>query len=137
MKKIALVTGGGSGLGYCLSEELLKAGMDVCIVGRRENKLCEAQKELSRQYGERIQYAAGDISDEDFVKDLFLKLSDSGNYVQYLFNCAGTGQFGPAEENNRRIKISSAAPFPHITCSGFINSYAAIACLSGQYPTCG
>lgn len=103
MKKIALVTGGGSGLGYCLSEELLKTGMDVCIVGRRENKLCEAQKELQKQYGDRIQYAAGDISDEDFVKNLFLKLSDNGNYVQYLFNCAGTGQFGPAEENNRKM----------------------------------
>ena len=72
MKKIVLVTGGGSGLGYCISEELLKAGMDVCIVGRRENKLCEAQKELSRQYGDRIQYVAGDISDEE--KELLERL---------------------------------------------------------------
>lgn len=35
MKKIAVVTGGGSGLGYCLNDELLKHGIDVFIIGRQ------------------------------------------------------------------------------------------------------
>ena len=103
MRKIAIVTGGGTGLGSCLSEELLKKGMEVCIVGRRESKLRDAQAQLQEQYGEKIEYVAGDISDEEFVKSLFLKFAMEGTYVQYLFNCAGTGQFGPAEENNRKM----------------------------------
>lgn len=103
MKKIAIVTGGGTGLGYCLSEELLKKGIDVCIVGRRESKLCDACEILSKEYGDNIQYIAGDISDEEFVKNLFCKISNNDYYVQYLFNCAGTGQFGAAEENNRKM----------------------------------
>ena len=103
MNKIALVTGGGSGLGYCLSEQLLKNGRTVCLVGRREEKLREAQKQLAEQYGDRVSYAAGSISDEDFVRTLFAELTAEGKSVQYLFNCAGTGQFGPAEQNTRAM----------------------------------
>lgn len=102
MKKIAVVTGGGSGLGYCLSEEMLKHGIGVLIIGRQENKLCETQKNLSKIYGENIRYIVGDISDECFVTKLYTDLAKDNYYVQYLFNCAGTGRFGPAEENNRK-----------------------------------
>lgn len=103
MKKIAIVTGGGSGLGFCLSEELLKQGIDVCIIGRQESKLCEAKNKLEKLYGDKIYYFAGDISDENFVKDMYLNIQKRNHYVQYLFNCAGTGRFGPAEENNRNM----------------------------------
>lgn len=102
MKRIAIVTGGGSGLGYCLSEELLKHGIEVCIVGRQEGNLRKSQMELGQNYGEKIHYMAGDISDENFVKNLFHDMESKDYYVQYLFNNAGTGQFGPAEENNRK-----------------------------------
>lgn len=102
MEKIAVVTGGGSGLGYCLSEELLKQGIGVLIIGRQENKLYEAQKKLSKIYGEKVHYMVGDVSDESFVTKLYLELAKDNYYVQYLFNCAGTGRFGPAEENNRK-----------------------------------
>ena len=103
MKKIALITGGGTGLGYSIGEELLKKGMDICIIGRRENKLQDAQTQLQQKYGDKVQYIAGDIADEQFVKNVFSKLASEENYVQYLFNCAGTGQFGPAEENTRKM----------------------------------
>ena len=101
MKKDAVVTGGSSGLGYCLSEELLKQQIDVFIIGRQEKKLYEAQLKLSNSYGSMIHYITGDVSDEVFVKNLYLKLEHDEYYVQYLFNCAGTGRFGPVEENNR------------------------------------
>lgn len=103
MKNIAIVTGGGTGLGYYLAEEVLKKGMEVCIIGRRESKLKEAQEKLSDKYGDNIQYIAGDISDEIFVKEVFAQLAKEEKYVQYLFNCAGTGKFGPAQENTRAM----------------------------------
>lgn len=103
MKNIALVTGGATGLGYCLAEELLKNGLDVCIVGRRENKLAEAKEKLVNAYGEKVQYFVGNISDEDFVAELYASLEAKEEHVQYLFNCAGTGQFGPVENNTRKM----------------------------------
>jgi uncharacterized oxidoreductase len=39
-----LITGGASGIGYALAEDFLKAGSEVIICGRREEKLLEAQK---------------------------------------------------------------------------------------------
>lgn len=102
MEKIAVVTGGGSGLGYCLSEEILKQGIGVLIIGRRENQLREAQKNLSKSYGDKVRYIVGDISDECFVAKIYSDLEKDNYYVQYLFNCAGTGRFGPVEENNRK-----------------------------------
>ena len=103
MKRVAIVTGGGSGLGYCLSEELLKHGMEVFIIGRNEKKLCEAQINLSEGYGDKIHFIVGDISNEVFVKKFYSDLKRDNYYVQYLFNCAGTGRFGPVEDNNREI----------------------------------
>lgn len=102
MEKIAIVTGGGSGLGYCLSEELLKQGIRVLIVGRQENKLREAKMKLSKNYGDKICYIVGDVAEENFVKKLYSDLEMDNYYVQYLFNCAGTGRFGPAEDNDRK-----------------------------------
>lgn len=101
MKRIAIVTGGGSGLGYCLNDELLKHGIEVLIIGRQEKKLLETQIKLNENYGDKVRYIAGDISDEVFVKKVFSDLEKDNYYVQYLFNCAGTGRFGPAEENDR------------------------------------
>lgn len=103
MKNIAVVTGGATGLGYCLTEELLKKGHNVCILGRRENKLAEAKEALSAQYGDKIQYVVGNISDEEFANELFANFEKNEEHVQYLFNCAGTGQFGPVENNTRKM----------------------------------
>ena len=103
MNNFAIVTGGATGLGYALTEELLKRGYEVCILGRRESKLAEAKDSFAVQYGDRIQYVVGNISDEDFVNNLYANFENKGKHIQYLFNCAGTGQFGAVESNTRRM----------------------------------
>lgn len=95
MKDIAIVTGGGTGLGYALAEKLLTMDLDVCIVGRRAEVLEKAKSAL----GTGVRCAAGDISDEAFVKKLFADLAADGYRLRYLFNNAGTGRFGPPEQN--------------------------------------
>ena len=40
--KTALITGGGTGIGFAIAEEMADAGASVIIVGRREEKLKEA-----------------------------------------------------------------------------------------------
>lgn len=100
-EKIALVTGGSSGLGYALSEELLKQNIFVYIVGHNENRLKDAVEKLKERYENSISYFVGDISNEIFVNELFSKLNDEKKYIDYLFNCAAVGRFGVLEDNNR------------------------------------
>lgn len=105
--KVALVTGGGSGLGYSISEELLKQKIPVCIIGRNIMKLENACEELKKKYETAIFYIQGDVSDEEFVKNVFWKLDSENKKVQYLFNCAGTGRFGALEENTKdKIEVA-------------------------------
>lgn len=108
MKEIAIVTGGSAGLGYCIAQELITREMDVCLIGRKEQKLQQAQIQLEKkkQKGEII-YFAGDVSDETFVKTIFSELKMEGRHINYLFNNAGVGNFGCAEDNTKdRIDIN-------------------------------
>jgi uncharacterized oxidoreductase len=45
-----LVTGGATGIGLALAEQFLKAGSEVIICGRRENRLLEAQKKYPKMH---------------------------------------------------------------------------------------
>jgi gluconate 5-dehydrogenase len=57
--RVALVTGGGSGIGRAIAEALHEAGAAVVLVGRREDVLAEAAEAL----GGRAAAVAGDVAD--------------------------------------------------------------------------
>ena len=67
--KTAIVTGGGSGLGYEISNKLLSHGANVIIVGRNKGALKYANKQLSEFCINNafIDYFVCDISDEASV----------------------------------------------------------------------
>ncbi|MBD8040358.1 MULTISPECIES: SDR family oxidoreductase [Bacteroidaceae] len=46
----ALITGGTSGIGYAIAEAFLKSGASVCITGRNEERLLQAEGNLQKQY---------------------------------------------------------------------------------------
>ena len=56
--KIALVTGGGSGIGKAMAKAILAEGAKVIIIGRTESKLLQAQSEL----GPEIEIMVCDIT---------------------------------------------------------------------------
>lgn len=97
--KIAIVTGGSSGLGYEISKKLIQHDLNVCLVGRDESKLLNAKKSLSESHnGVEIVTVPANIGKEDEVKKVFTLLS---NYtINILFNAAGVGRYGPPENNN-------------------------------------
>ena len=107
MDTVAIVTGGSSGLGYQISKELLARGYSVIIIGRNPEKLELAKTNLLADGDGMLQWFSGDISDEAFVNSFFEYLHSKQYDVKYLFNCAGEGRFGPAEDNNIE-KINSA-----------------------------
>jgi 3-oxoacyl-[acyl-carrier protein] reductase len=76
-KKIAsiqyfLIIGASSGLGHAVAMQLLKEGHHVFLVARRENILFE----LFQNHSKQVQYLAGDVCDEEFIKQLDLHLPD-------------------------------------------------------------
>ncbi len=67
--RVALVTGGGSGIGRCIAHELASLGARVAIVGRTEAKLQKVAAEIAEDGGSCRIYP-GDIRDEARVEEI-------------------------------------------------------------------
>jgi len=81
--KIALVTGGNSGIGYAAAKELKEQGATVIITGRREEAIQKAATELG---------VTGFVSDQgnvEAIEQLAKKVSDAFGNVDILFINAG------------------------------------------------
>lgn len=83
-KKVALVTGAGSGIGRAVAQALLGAGYDVAIAGRRR----EALEETS--HGAML-VVPTDVSDPLSVDALFAAVAERLGRLDVLFNNAGMG----------------------------------------------
>ena len=66
--KVALVSGGGSGIGKAITKELLTLGCKVAIASRNEEKLAKAAIEMSAVGEGEVKYFKCNIKDEENVK---------------------------------------------------------------------
>jgi NAD(P)-dependent dehydrogenase (short-subunit alcohol dehydrogenase family) len=87
VKKVALVTGAGSGIGRAAAKGLAKAGYSVVVAGRRQDAL-DATK---AQIGSECLAVATDIADPASVAALFAATKKTFGRLDVLFNNAGTG----------------------------------------------
>jgi NAD(P)-dependent dehydrogenase (short-subunit alcohol dehydrogenase family) len=92
--KIAIVTGGTSGIGYALSEELLRRGATVWVIGSREQSVAQAKESLASFPGAR--FAAVDVTVPDQVKGMIDTCVAECGRLDYLFNNAGIGMTHPS-----------------------------------------
>lgn len=102
MKNITIITGATGGVGKQLAKEFLLKGENICIIARTEKNLEKAKKELSKLSKKEIVTFAGDVSDENFVKNLYEQLSKKYN-ITCLVNNAGVGRFGTIFDNNKEM----------------------------------
>jgi uncharacterized oxidoreductase len=79
-----LITGGATGIGFSLAEAFVKAGNDVIICGRRENKLEEAKEKLPQ-----INIRKCDLSQEKERQMLYEWTSSNFKNLNILVNNAG------------------------------------------------
>ncbi|HEY0824698.1 MAG TPA: SDR family oxidoreductase [Ramlibacter sp.] len=85
--QVAIVTGGGTGIGRAAAEALLGAGWRVVVAGRRPEPL----QEVARQAPERALAVPTDMTDPDAVRALFDTAVKAFGRVDLLFNNAGRG----------------------------------------------
>ena len=85
--RCALITGGTSGIGYCIAETFLKSGASVIITGRHEVKLNQALEKLKRSsmVTDRVSGIVMDISDISSMASKFMSIER----VDMLVNNAG------------------------------------------------
>lgn len=89
-RKIAMVTGAGSGIGKATSLSLLRAGYSVVLAGRRLDLLEQTMDEAGADSCHALAVSA-DVSDEESVRGLFEKTKKTFGRLDLLFNNAGIG----------------------------------------------
>ncbi|GAA4304731.1 glucose 1-dehydrogenase [Compostibacter hankyongensis] len=110
--KTALVTGGGSGLGFAISKILIQSGARVIIIGRQEAKLAEACEKL----GSQCSYKVFDLSAVEKIKWFVETLEAENGPLDVLVNNAGIHLKKDTlsvsdEEYQRVIRINQQAVF--------------------------
>ena len=87
--KVAIVTGGGTGVGKAVSLAFLEDGYRVVLAGRRREPLDETIKESGA--ADRALAVPTDVANPESVRALFAKTKEAFGRLDVLFNNAGTG----------------------------------------------
>ncbi|MCR9063307.1 MAG: glucose 1-dehydrogenase [Cytophagales bacterium] len=105
--KLALVTGGGAGIGLAITECFIEAGAQVVITGRRE----EVLKETASKLGDKVHIRVNDITNLESLPALVEDIETNIGPIDILVNNAGVNQKKPAvdvtnEEFDRIIQTN-------------------------------
>ena len=68
--KVAIITGGGKGIGFGIASAFAEEGANLCITGRNEQRLIDAEAKLKEQYSVDVMHVAAEGSDEEAVKNV-------------------------------------------------------------------
>jgi NAD(P)-dependent dehydrogenase (short-subunit alcohol dehydrogenase family) len=96
--RVALVTGGGRGIGAAIARRMAQEGADVGLVSRTLSEL-EQQAEWIRQHtGRRVLIQTGDVSQPEDVRRTVQAALNTFGKIDILVNCAGISVAGASEE---------------------------------------
>src|SRR5438034_11719456 len=89
--KIALITGGNSGIGLATAKQFVNEGAYVFITGRRGSALAAAVKEIGRN----VTGVQGDVSNPGDLDRLFAQIKREKGKLDIVFANAGVAKFAP------------------------------------------
>lgn len=89
--KIAVITGGSSGIGLATAQRFVKEGAYVFITGRRQGELDDATKEI----GNNVESVQGDVSNLSDLDRLYDIVKQRKDHIDVLFANAGLGESRP------------------------------------------
>jgi NAD(P)-dependent dehydrogenase (short-subunit alcohol dehydrogenase family) len=92
--KIAVITGGSSGIGLATAQRFVNEGAYVFITGRRQSELEAAVSEI----GHNVTSVQGDVSNLADIDKLYAAVKKEKGKLDIVFANAGTGAFAPLEQ---------------------------------------
>ena len=98
--KVAVVTGGSTGIGRATATRLAREGATVIICGRDEAKLETAVDIIRHETGQRVKAIQADVTDAAQVKYLFSQVRIRVGPIGILINNAGSGAAGRFQNTN-------------------------------------
>lgn len=91
--KVAVITGGNSGIGLATAKLFQAEGAQVVVTARNQQRLEESRAEV----GEGIDIIVADVSKVSEIKSFFAEVADKYGKVDILFANAGIAKFAPVE----------------------------------------
>jgi NAD(P)-dependent dehydrogenase (short-subunit alcohol dehydrogenase family) len=89
--KVALITGGNSGIGLATAKQFVNEGAYVYISGRRDTELAAAVKEIGRN----VTGVQGDVSNLGDLDRLFAQIKREKGKLDIVFANAGIAKYAP------------------------------------------
>lgn len=100
--KTAIVTGGGTGIGFAIAKRYHEEGATVVICGRREEKLKEASDLISGSSG-RVHWVKADVTVDNDIRRLVERSAAETGGIDILVNNAGLMRFAKLEQSDPRL----------------------------------
>ncbi|MBI4154567.1 SDR family NAD(P)-dependent oxidoreductase [Candidatus Woesearchaeota archaeon] len=97
--RVAVITGGSSGIGKAIAVDLAKEGATVILIARNKDKLKVTLEEI-KKYSPNSIAASCDVTDTKKVANLVKVVNENFNAIDILINSAGFGLNGSFIENN-------------------------------------
>lgn len=94
--RVALITGGGSGIGRGIADVLAALGAHVVLASRKQERVDAAAAEI-RAAGGKASGIAVDVREQERVKDVVARVADEHGRLDFLVNNAAGNFYAPSE----------------------------------------
>lgn len=147
--KVALITGGGTGIGLAIAERFISEGAQVCITGRRQEVLDKAAQQLP---ADKVMTCCGDVSRTEDAQKMVATTLAFGGKLDILVNNAAINIQGsvtelPLDDWRSVLDVNLTGPFllmkasiPHMINKGGsvinVSSLGGVRCIPAKPAYC-
>jgi NAD(P)-dependent dehydrogenase (short-subunit alcohol dehydrogenase family) len=98
--RVGIITGGGTGIGFAMAQELVRLGATVVLASRSEEHLAPAAEKLRIESGRgsAAHYACVDVREADAVDEMVARVESERGRIDFLVNNAAGNFISPADQ---------------------------------------